>query len=27
VFLLAPKPQAAKPDDKLKASRVDFSLK
>jgi hypothetical protein len=27
VFLLAPKPQAAIPDDKLKASRVDFSLK
>jgi hypothetical protein len=27
VFLLAPKPQAAKADEKLKRSRVDFSLK
>jgi uncharacterized protein involved in outer membrane biogenesis len=27
VFLLSPKVQAAKADDKLKASRVDFSLK
>jgi hypothetical protein len=27
VFLLSPKVQAAKADDKVKASRVDFSLK